>query len=73
VVSPAVIANGATFKSGSLTLALSTTVLLKNDGRGGVSAELVLSEGESQVFVLRDDCDEGAVPCAPCEELLRAL
>jgi|CZKH01.1.fsa_nt_gi GH15 family glucan-1,4-alpha-glucosidase len=68
-------ANGATFTSGSLTLALSTAVPLKNDGRGGVSAEFVLSEGGSQVFVLRDDCDEGAVPCAPCEkeaeELLR--
>src|ERR1039458_2007609 len=68
-------ANGATFTSGSLTLALSTTVPLKNDGRGGVSAEFVLSEGGSQVFVLKDDCHEGAVPCAPCEkeaeELLR--
>jgi GH15 family glucan-1,4-alpha-glucosidase len=67
--------NGATFKSASLTLALSTAVPLKNDGHGGVSAEFVLSEGESQVFVLRDDCAEGAVPCPPCEkeaeELLR--
>jgi len=68
-------ANGATFKSGSLTLALSTTVPLRNDGSGGVSAEFVLSEGESQVFILRDDYGEGAVPCPPCEkeaeELLR--
>jgi len=67
--------NGATFKSGSLTLALLAAVPLRNDGRGGVSAEFVLSEGESQVFVLRDDCGEVAVPCPPCEkkteELLR--
>jgi GH15 family glucan-1,4-alpha-glucosidase len=67
--------NGATFKSGGLTLALSTAVPLKNDGHGGVSAKFVLSEGESQVFVLGDDCAEGAVPCPPCEkeaeELLR--
>jgi GH15 family glucan-1,4-alpha-glucosidase len=67
--------NGATFKSGSLTLALSTAVPLRNDGRGGVCAEFVLSEGNSQVFVLRHDCDEGAVPCPPsekdAEELLR--
>src|SRR5882672_11632477 len=48
--------NGATFKSRSLTLALSTAVPLRNDGRGGVSAEFVLSEGRSQVFILRDDC-----------------
>jgi len=61
-------ANGATFKSGSLTLALSTAVPLRNDGSGGVSAEFVLSEDETQVFVLRDDCGEGAVPCPPSEE-----
>ena len=60
--------NGATFKSGSLILALSTAVPLMNDGHGGASAEFVLSEGESQVFVLRDDSAEGAVPCPPCEK-----
>jgi hypothetical protein len=61
-------ANGATFKTGSLTLALSTAVPLRNDGRGGVSAEFMLSEGKSQVFILRDDCNEGGVPCPPSEE-----
>jgi GH15 family glucan-1,4-alpha-glucosidase len=60
-------ANGATFKSASLTLALSTAVPLKNDGRGGVSAEFVLSQGKSQIFILRDDCAEGGVPCPPSE------
>jgi len=73
-------ANGAMFKAGSLTLALSTAVPLKDDGQGGVSAEFVLAEGESQVFILRDDCNEEGVPCPglPCppseeeaEELLR--
>jgi GH15 family glucan-1,4-alpha-glucosidase len=67
--------NGVTFKSCSLTLALSTAVPLKNDGHGGVSAKFVLSEGESQVFVLGDDCAEGTAPCPPsekeAEELLR--
>jgi len=57
-----IVAHGATFKSASLTLALSTAVPLKNDGRGGVSAEFVLSEGKSQTFILRDDCAEGGVP-----------
>jgi GH15 family glucan-1,4-alpha-glucosidase len=61
-------ANGATFKSRSLTLALSAAVPLRHDGRGGVSAEFELSEGKSQVFILRDDCNEGGVPCAPSEE-----
>jgi len=68
-------ANGATFKTGNLTLALSTAVPLRDDGRGGVSAEFMLSEGKSQVFILRDDCNEGGVPCPPSEqeteELLR--
>ena len=61
-------ANGATFKTGSLTLALSTAVPLRNDGRGGVSAAFMLSEGKSQVFILRDDCNKGGVPCPPPEE-----
>ena len=61
-------AHGATFKTGSLTLALSTAVPLRNDGRGGVSAEFMLSEGKSQVFILRDDCNEGGVPWPPSEE-----
>jgi GH15 family glucan-1,4-alpha-glucosidase len=61
-------ANGATFKSSSLTLGLSTAVPLKNDGRGGVSADFMLSEGKSQVFILRDDCNAGGLPCPPSEE-----
>jgi GH15 family glucan-1,4-alpha-glucosidase len=61
-------ANGATFQSRGLTLALSAAVPLRHDGRGGVSAEFALSEGKSQVFILRDDCNEGGVPCAPSEE-----
>jgi GH15 family glucan-1,4-alpha-glucosidase len=67
-------ANGAIFKSGSVSLALSTSVPLCNDEQGGVSAEFVLAEGKSQVFILRDDCADG-VPCPPsekdAEELLR--
>src|SRR5437762_2410509 len=42
-------ANKATFKSSSLTLALSTSVPLAEDGHGGVSAEFSLEEGKSQV------------------------
>jgi GH15 family glucan-1,4-alpha-glucosidase len=67
-------ANGAIFKSGNVSLALSTNVPLSNDGQGGVSAEFVLAEGKSQVFILGDDCGDG-VPCPPsekgAEELLR--
>jgi GH15 family glucan-1,4-alpha-glucosidase len=67
-------ANGVIFKSGNVSLALSTNVPLSNDEQGGVSAEFVLAEGKSQVFILRDDCADG-VPCPPsekgAEELLR--
>src|SRR6266567_3294773 len=50
--------NGAIFKAGSLTLALSTTVSLSDDGQGGVSAEFVLAEGQSQVFILGESSAE---------------
>jgi GH15 family glucan-1,4-alpha-glucosidase len=60
-------ANGATFKSGSVSLALSTNVSLRDDGHGGVTAEFVITEGKSQVFILRDDCADG-VPCPPSEK-----
>ena len=65
--------NGARFKTSSMTLALSSAVPLRNDEHGGVSAEFVLSEGKSQVFILRDDCNEGGVPCAPSEEVAEEL
>jgi GH15 family glucan-1,4-alpha-glucosidase len=66
-------ANGVKFKSRGLTMALSTAVPLTNDGYGGVSAEFVLSEAKSEVFILRDDCNEGVVPCAPSEEVVEKL
>jgi GH15 family glucan-1,4-alpha-glucosidase len=69
-------ANGAIFKTGSLTLALSTKVPLSHDGQGGVSAEFVLAEGKSQVFVLRevsaDDVAPGPSSEKDAEELLEA-
>src|SRR6266576_1128584 len=72
----AITATGAVFKSDILTLDLSTDVPLKNDGDGGVSAEFVLTEGESRVFilrdVLRDDC-AGELPCAPSQSEIEKL
>src|ERR1700735_4914206 len=50
-------------KAGRLTSALSTNLPLPDDRQGGVSAEFVLAEGKSPVFLLRDDCDEGGLPC----------
>jgi GH15 family glucan-1,4-alpha-glucosidase len=59
--------NGAIFKAGSLTLALSTAVPLCDDKQGGVSGEFVLTEGQSQVFILGES-DEGAAPSPPSEK-----
>ena len=57
-------ANGASFNAGSSTFTLSTAVPLKHDGHGGVTAEFVLEEGQSQVFILRADI---CVLCPPTE------
>ena len=45
--------DGAIFKSDQLSLALSAGVPLKKDGRGGVTAEFVLKEGDLQLFLLK--------------------
>ena len=68
-------ANGAIFKADGLTLTLSTTVPLRDDGQGGISAEFVLAEGESRVFILGEESAGDGVPVPPserdAEELLR--
>ena len=65
--------NGARFASGSFCLGLSTKVPLKKDGKGGVTADFVLEEGSSQVFLLRGDCGEGRLPAPPSEGEAEAL
>ena len=62
-----IVTNGVKFKAGSSTLALSTTVPLSNDGQGGVSAEFVLAEGESQTFILGEHGTGSAGPNPPSE------
>src|SRR5260370_29998274 len=68
-------ANGARFKAGRVTLALSTTVPLSDGGQGGVSAEFVLNEGQSQTFILGENSAGDGAPTPPsekdAEELLR--
>jgi GH15 family glucan-1,4-alpha-glucosidase len=61
-------ANGAIFNSGSLSLALSAAVPLRQDEQGGVAAEFVLEEGKSQVFILRGNPIEGSVLSPPPEK-----
>ncbi len=76
----AITATGAVFKSDILTLGLSTDVPLNDDGEGGVSAEFVLNEGESRVFILRDilrdDCAHDSPddsPCVPSQKEVETL
>jgi len=68
-------ANGAIFKSGALTLVLSTAVPLSDDKQGGVSGKFVLTEGQSQVFIFGENSNDGALLSPPLEknadELLR--
>src|SRR5260370_1097077 len=58
---------GAVFRSGRMSIALSAAVPLTQDGKGGVAAEFTLEEGKSQVFILRDHGATEMVPCSPTE------
>src|SRR5216684_2243423 len=60
--------NGASFNGNGLTFTLSTAVPLKQDGQGGVTAEFVLEEGKSQVFILKAHDRDGTVPSSPPEK-----
>src|SRR5260370_11188286 len=56
------VANGARLKTDGLPLALATTVPLSDDGQGGVSAEFVLAEGQSQTVILGENSGGGGAP-----------
>ena len=65
--------NGATFKSSKYRLSLCAGVPLRRDERGGVTAEIVLEEGKSQVFTLSDEETKAGVPCPTSEEEAQEL
>jgi GH15 family glucan-1,4-alpha-glucosidase len=50
--------HGASFRSDKESFGLGSAVPLQRDAGGGVSAEFVLDEGKSQVFVFRNDAVE---------------
>ncbi|MCU1312134.1 MAG: glycoside hydrolase, family 15, partial [Candidatus Angelobacter sp.] len=58
----------AIFNSGDLSIGLSAAVRLTPDGKGGLGAEFTLEEGESQVFILRDQGVAETVPGPPREK-----
>ena len=57
--------NGATFRSPDLTFNLCSVVPLREDPQGGVTAQMVLEEEQSQIFVLRDIQGGDGAPQAP--------
>jgi GH15 family glucan-1,4-alpha-glucosidase len=58
---------GANFYSNTTRFSLATDVALKPDGSGGVTAEFVLEEGQSQTFIFQHD-GEFAPPSTPSSE-----
>jgi GH15 family glucan-1,4-alpha-glucosidase len=60
--------NGVFFKSSGLSLALSTTVPLRQGERGSVTGEFLLEEGKSEGFLLRAHLGDDTVPCPPLQE-----
>ena len=53
---------GAVFRSPQLTLALSSSVLLSDDGQGGVQATFTLAEDQSAFFFLDSSQDQEMLP-----------
>lgn len=59
---------GAIFKSANLSLALSSSVPLKQDGHGGVAGEFVLEEGKSHLFLLKGLDEKDRAHCELSEQ-----
>ncbi|TMD71365.1 MAG: glycoside hydrolase family 15 protein [Chloroflexi bacterium] len=59
--------DGVVFESGNLTLALSSSVPLEEDGRGGVHATFTLHEGQWAYFFLESSSDRGIMPHQPTQ------
>jgi GH15 family glucan-1,4-alpha-glucosidase len=54
--------NGVVFRSAALSLALSSSVPLSDDGQGGVQATFTLSEDQTALFFLDSSQDQNAHP-----------
>jgi GH15 family glucan-1,4-alpha-glucosidase len=60
-------ANGVIFISPTMTIGLCGNASFEPDGKGGVTTEFMLDEGQSRVFILRSHEGSGCLPCAPGE------
>ena len=61
-------ASGVVFKSQNMSLALYSAIAVEQDGQGGVTADFVIEEGQSQVFALRDGDTNSRVSGPPSAE-----
>ncbi len=63
---------GAVFRSPKLTLALSSSVHLSDDGQGGAQASFTLSEDQSAFFFLDSSQDEDLLPHPVSQDVYEA-
>jgi GH15 family glucan-1,4-alpha-glucosidase len=61
-------AQGALFHSDGLGFSLWSSLPLQQDSDGGVTAQFVLEEGQTQTFLFRNDGRDGQTPDPPSEE-----
>ncbi|MDQ2887586.1 MAG: glycoside hydrolase family 15 protein [Chloroflexota bacterium] len=61
--------NGAVFRSAALSLALSSSVPLSDDGQGGVHATFTLSEDQTALFFLDSSQDQNILPHAVSQDV----
>ena len=64
--------HGAVFRSPKLTLALSSSVPLRDDGQGGAQASFTLSEDQSAFFFLDSSQDEDLLPRPVSQDVYEA-
>ena len=64
--------NGAVFRSAALSLALSSSVPLSDDGQGGAHATFTLSEDQTALFFLDSSQDQNMLPHAVSQDVYEA-
>ncbi|HEV2659270.1 MAG TPA: glycoside hydrolase family 15 protein, partial [Ktedonobacteraceae bacterium] len=64
--------HGAVFNSAALSLALSSSVPLSDDGQGGVHATFTLSEDQTALFFLDSSQDQNMLPHAVSQDVYEA-
>ncbi len=64
--------NGVVFRSAALSLALSSSIPLSDDGHGGAHATFTLSEDQTALFFLDSSQDQNALPHSVSQDVYEA-